>query len=78
LLPKTTIRLLTVVFLILAIVPETGQRVYLEAVRGAFVVLWQAADRTFSKRLKPILPGLISAMERHAHLTLANPRCQFI
>ncbi len=48
-LPKTTIRLLTVIVLVLAIVRETGQRVYSEAVRGAFVVLWQGADRIFNE-----------------------------
>ncbi len=34
------------------------------------VVLWEAADRICGKRLKAILPGLISAMERHKHLSL--------
>jgi hypothetical protein len=47
-----------------------GRTIYAEAVREALVVLWEAADRICGKRLKAILPGLISAMERHGHLTL--------
>ena len=47
-----------------------GRTIYSEAVRQALVVLWEAADRICGKRLKAILPGLISAMERHGHLSL--------
>ncbi len=50
--------------------PVHGRRIYSEAVREALVVLWEAADRICGKRLKAILPGLISAMERHKHLSL--------
>jgi hypothetical protein len=50
--------------------PVPGRRIYSEAVREALVVLWEAADRICGKRLKAILPGLISAMERHKHLSL--------
>ncbi len=50
--------------------PVHGRRSYSEAVREALVVLWEAADRICGKRLKAILPGLISAMERHKHLSL--------
>ena len=44
--------------------------VYDEAVREALIVLWEASDRVCGKRLKPLLPMLVSALERHGHLTL--------
>jgi hypothetical protein len=50
--------------------PRPGRRVYDEAVREALVVLWEAADRICGKRLKPLIPLLIPAMERHRHLAL--------
>lgn len=43
-------------------------RVYDEAVRQALVVLLEAGDRICGKRLKPLIPVLITAMERHGHL----------
>ena len=46
--------------------------VYDEAVREALVVLWEASDRVCGKRLKPLLPILVSALERHGHLTLES------
>jgi len=45
---------------------------YDEAVREALVVLWEASDRVCGKRLKPLLPILVSALERHGHLTLES------
>jgi hypothetical protein len=45
---------------------------YDEAVREAVVVLWEASDRVCGKPLKPLLPILVSALERHGHLTLAS------
>jgi hypothetical protein len=39
-------------------------------VREALVVLWEAADRICGKRLKPLIPLLVPAMERHNHLVL--------
>jgi Integrase core domain len=47
-----------------------GRTIDSEAVHQALVVLWEAADRICGKRLKAILPGLISAIERHGHLAL--------
>ena len=44
--------------------------VYDDAVRKAVVVLWEASDRVCGKRLKPLLPILVSALERHGHLAL--------
>ena len=43
---------------------------YDAAVREALVVLWEASDRVCGKRLRPLLPILVSALERHGHLTL--------
>jgi hypothetical protein len=45
---------------------------YDEAVREALVVLWEASDRVCGKRLRPLLPILVSALERHGHLTLES------
>jgi hypothetical protein len=45
-------------------------RLYDEAVRQALVVLWEAGDRVCGKRLYPLIPVLIGAMERHGHLAL--------
>ncbi len=50
--------------------PRPGRRVYDQAVREALVVLWEAADRICGKRLKPLIPLLMPAMERHGHLAL--------
>ena len=44
---------------------------YDEAVREALIVLWEASDRICGKRLKALLPTLVSAMERHGHLAFA-------
>ena len=49
-------------------------RVYDEAVREALVVLWEASDRVCGKRLKPLIPVLVAALERHGHLQLDVPR----
>ncbi len=46
------------------------ERIYDEAVREALGMLWEAADRVCGKRLKPLLPTLVAALERHGHLTL--------
>ena len=46
------------------------RRVYQEAVKEAFIVLWEASDRICGKRLKALLPLLVEAMERHGHLQL--------
>ena len=45
-------------------------RLYDAAVGEALVVLWEASDRVCSKRLKPLLPVLVAALERHGHLRL--------
>ena len=53
-----------------------GRRLYDDAVRETLVVLWEASDRICGKRLKPLLPTLVEAMERHGHLDLPEDvRC---
>ena len=51
--------------------PRPARRLYNEAVREALVVIWEASDRICGKRLRPLAPILIEAMERHGHLQLA-------
>jgi len=51
--------------------PRPGRRVYDVAVRQALIVVWEASDRVCGKRLRPLVPLLIDAMERHGHLQLA-------
>jgi hypothetical protein len=48
-----------------------GRRIYDEAVRAALLLVWEASDRVCGKRLRPLMPVLIEAMERHGHLQLA-------
>jgi len=50
--------------------PRPARRLYNEAVREALVVIWEASDRICGKRLRPLVPILIEAMERHDHLQL--------
>ena len=33
-------------------------------------MLWEASDRVCGKRLKPLLPVLLAALERHGHVCL--------
>jgi hypothetical protein len=51
--------------------PRPARRLYSEAVREALIVVWEAADRVCGKRLRPLVPILVEAMERHGHLQLA-------
>lgn len=46
------------------------RRLYDEAVRTALIVIWEASDRICGKRLRPLAPLLVEAMERHGHLQL--------
>ena len=48
------------------------RRIYDDAVREALVVMWEASDRVCGKRLQPLMPILVEAMERHGHLQLAS------
>jgi hypothetical protein len=45
-------------------------RVYDDATREAMLVLWEASDRVCGKRLRPLVPALVNALERHGHLEL--------
>src|ERR1700712_3878414 len=54
--------------------PRPERRMYDQAVRAALIVIWEASDRICGKRLRPLVPILVGAMERHGHLQLA-PRC---
>jgi len=51
---------------------KVSRKIYDEAVKETMIVLWEAADRICGKRLKPGLPGLVAAMERHGHLRLES------
>lgn len=51
--------------------PRPGRRVYDDAVREALILLWETSDRICGKRLRPLLPILVEAMERHGHMRLA-------
>ena len=48
-----------------------NRRIYDQATREALIVVWGASDRICGKRLRPLVPILVSAMERHGHLQLA-------
>lgn len=50
--------------------PRPGRRVYDAAVREALVVVWEASDRICGKRLQPLIPVLVDAMDRHGHVRL--------
>lgn len=47
---------------------EARLRLYDAAVREALIVLWETSDRVCGKRLKPLIPILLDALERHGHL----------
>jgi len=51
--------------------PRPDRRVYDQATREALIVVWEASDRICGKRLRALVPILVSAMERHGHLQLA-------
>ena len=51
--------------------PRPARRLYNDTVREALIVIWEAADRVCGKRLRPLVPILVEAMERHDHLQLA-------
>ena len=49
---------------------QEGRKIYDEAVKQALIIVWEASDRICSKRLKPLIPNLVAALERHGHLRL--------
>ena len=50
--------------------PRPERQRYNQSVVEALVVLWEASDRLCGKRLRPLVPLLIEAMEKHGHLRL--------
>jgi hypothetical protein len=48
-----------------------ARRRYDAEVREALIVLWEASDRICSKRLKPLVPVLLPALERHGRLMIS-------
>ena len=52
--------------------PRPERRVYDDAVREALIVVWEASDRICGKRLQPLMPILVEAMERHGHVQLES------
>src|ERR1700720_4591780 len=50
--------------------PRPGRRLYNDAIREALIVIWEASDRICGKRLRPLVPILVEAMERHGHVQL--------
>jgi hypothetical protein len=50
--------------------PRPARRHYAEAARDALIALREASDRICSKRLKPLIPALLPAVERHGRMTL--------
>jgi hypothetical protein len=57
-----------------AVTPGRAHRrqVYGEGDRESLIVLWEASDRICSKRLKPLIPVLLPALERHGRISLAE------
>ena len=51
---------------------------YDEAVRAAVIALWEASDRVCGKRLKPLIPVLLAALERHGAITLEPERRELV
>src|SRR4051794_4362977 len=46
------------------------RRRYGDRVREVLIVLWESSDRVCSKRLKPLIPALVPALEGHGELEL--------
>jgi hypothetical protein len=69
---KHVIRLFNAVPIASCSIRRSRLPLYDDAVREALIVLWEASDRVCGKRLKPLLPILVSALEHHGHLTLAT------
>jgi hypothetical protein len=55
-----------------AVTPDRARRgrVYGEDDRATLIALWEASDRLCSKRLKPLIPVLLPALERHGRVQL--------
>src|SRR6185436_11872904 len=50
----------------------TGRRRKYADARNALIVLWEASDRVYGKRLVAMIPALLPALERHGRLQPTN------
>ena len=48
------------------------RRQYDDAVGEALLLLWEASDRICGKRLRPLIPTLVEALERHGHMQVGG------
>ena len=48
--------------------PKARERRYGAAIKDGLVALWEASDRVCGKRLKPMIPVLLSALVKHGRL----------
>lgn len=69
---KHAIRLLTKEGESRQVTPRRARHRYGPEVQAALIVLWETSDRVCSKRLKPLIPVLLPALERHGQLALAG------
>ncbi len=65
---KHAIRTLRATTAELPAVQRPRPRRYDDAVGAALVLLWEASDRVCGKRLRPLIPTLVEALERHGHM----------
>jgi hypothetical protein len=68
---KHAMRLLRVGQLMQRSGPRPRRRTYDDATREALIMIWEASNRICGKRLRPLVPIMVEAMERHGHLNLA-------
>jgi hypothetical protein len=52
--------------------PRERRRRYDATIKDALTALWEASDRVCGKRLKVMIPTLLSALERHGRLKLGK------
>src|SRR3981189_3415551 len=52
--------------------PRERRRRYDATIKDALAALWEASDRVCGKRLKVMIPTLLSALERHGRLNLGK------
>jgi hypothetical protein len=52
--------------------PRERKRRYAGTIKDALTALWEASDRVCGKRLEVMIPTLLSALERHGRLQLAE------
>jgi hypothetical protein len=67
---KSAIRVLNAEIAVTRQKPRGRPRLYDQAVQQALITFWEASDRICGKRLKPLLPVLLAALERHGHVAV--------